>query len=68
MLWKLEKYGSSLEITWKSCGNIMELIWKLELLQKKHGNSAKAGNILEMAWKIYGINVEIVWNSERVWK
>jgi len=56
MLWKLEKYGSSLEITWKSCGNIMEIIRKFELLQKKRGNSTEAGNIMEMAWKIYGIN------------
>jgi len=31
----------------------MEIIRKLELLRKKHGNSTEAGNIMEMAWKIY---------------
>jgi len=63
-----KKYGSSLEISWKSLGNIMETIRKLELLPKNCGNSMEAGNIMEMAWKFYGIKVEIVWNSEMEWK
>jgi len=62
MLGKLENsHGNIMEVA-------MEIIWKMELLQKKCGNSTEAGNIMEMAWKIYGINVEIVWNSEMVRK
>ena len=38
-----------MEIAWKSHGNIVEIIMKLEFLQKKHGNSAEAGNIMEIA-------------------
>jgi len=36
-----------MEIAWKSCGNIMEIIQKLELLWKNHGNNTEAGNIME---------------------
>ena len=55
MLWKLEKvrksHGNIMEMAWKSCGNIMEIIRKLESLRKKHGNSTLAGNIMEKLWK-----------------
>jgi len=57
--------GKSMKVVWKYHGNNVEIIQKLELLQK---NSMEAGNVIEMAWKMYGINVEIVWNSEMVWK
>jgi len=32
---------------WKELGNIVEIIWMMELWQSKHGNSAEDGNGLK---------------------